>query len=38
MRSLDDSLLELLGQKRITLDEALRKATEKQRFENDRRA
>jgi twitching motility protein PilT len=38
MRSMDDSLLELLAQKRITLDEALRKATEKQRFENDRRA
>jgi twitching motility protein PilT len=38
MRSMDDSLLELLAQKRITLDEALRKATEKQRFESDRRA
>ncbi len=34
MRSMDDSLLELLAQKRITLDEALRKATEKQRFES----
>jgi twitching motility protein PilT len=38
MRSMDDSLLELVAQKRITLDEALRKATDKQRFETDRRA
>jgi twitching motility protein PilT len=38
MRSMDDSLLELVGQKRITLDEALRKATEKARFENQRPA
>ena len=38
MHSMDDSLLELLAQKRITLEEALRKATEKQRFESDRRA
>jgi twitching motility protein PilT len=38
MRSMDDSLLELLGQKRITLDEALRKATEKSRFETQRPA
>jgi twitching motility protein PilT len=38
MRSMDDSLLELVGQKRITLDEALRKATEKTRFETQRPA
>jgi Tfp pilus assembly pilus retraction ATPase PilT len=37
MRSMDDSLLELLGQQRITFDEAMRKATEKQRFESHRR-
>jgi twitching motility protein PilT len=36
MRSMDDSLLELLGKKRITYDEAMRKATEKQRFESHR--
>jgi len=38
MRSMDDSLLELLASKRITFDEANRKATEKQRFENHRPA
>jgi twitching motility protein PilT len=38
MRSMDDSLLELVAHKRITLDEALRKATEKARFENQRPA
>ena len=37
MRSMDDSLLELLGQQRITYDEAMRKATEKQRFESHRK-
>ena len=36
MRSMDDSLLELLARKRISFDEAMRKATEKQRFENVR--
>jgi twitching motility protein PilT len=37
MRSMDDSLLEHLAQKRISFDEAYRKATEKQRFESLRR-
>jgi twitching motility protein PilT len=37
MRSMDDSLLELLAQQRISFEEALRKATEKQRFESQRR-
>jgi twitching motility protein PilT len=38
MRSMDDSLLELLGQRRITVDQALLKATEKSKFENQRPA
>jgi twitching motility protein PilT len=38
MQSMDDSLLELLGQQRISFDEAYRKATEKQRFESLRRS
>jgi twitching motility protein PilT len=37
MRSMDDSLLELLRAGRISFDEAYRKATEKQRFESDRK-
>jgi twitching motility protein PilT len=38
MRSMDDSLLELLGQRKITFEEAYRKATEKQRFESHRQS
>jgi twitching motility protein PilT len=37
MRSMDDSLIELLRAGRIEFDEAYRKATEKQRFESLRR-
>ena len=37
MRSMDDSLLELLRDGRIGFDEAYRKATEKHRFESARR-
>ena len=37
MRSMDDSLLELLRSGRISFDEAYRKATEKQKFESLRR-